>query len=54
MGIETCIRDIMKEVRRNQMTNDNKLNDLSRDEYYLEWKSQGFKPDAVDFLRTKM
>ena len=30
------------------------LSQMSRDEYYLEWKSQGFTPDAVDFLRTKM
>ncbi len=33
---------------------DAQISQMSRDEYYLEWKSMGFKPDAETFLKTKI
>ncbi len=33
---------------------DAQYSQMSRDEYYLEWKSYGFVPDAEDFLKTKI
>ncbi len=37
-----------------KLSMDAQLSQMSRDEYYLEWKSMGFKPDAETFLRTKI
>jgi hypothetical protein len=33
---------------------DAQFSQMSRDEYYLEWKGIGFKPDAEVFLKTKI